>query len=119
MAECGSAIEVIGLDGGLAVRFVAQCGGRFMVISNMSYQRTARNGNLLAGWRDLVRELVALTVPRSLAMDKAFDVAGVTGGLYRRFRLTYPLSVSELAGLVGESADDVRALLADLAVQAE
>lgn len=117
--DCGKAVEVTAQDGAMAVRFIAQCGGAFMVISNMVYQQWARNGCLLADWRGVVRELVALAVPEPLGWDKAFYAGGAGDGLYHNLRLTYPLSVKELSGIVGEDVEAVRELLADLAVQAE
>jgi hypothetical protein len=116
MIGCGQEILVRDVFGQNAVRFIGQCGGRFMTISNI---REPRNGYLLSDWRGVVRELVAMTVPASLRPDKGLDAMSHADGKYHHLPLSYPLSISGLAGLLGEDPVDVAALLKDLAVQAE
>lgn len=116
--KCGESVNVKRYDGAFAVRFVAQCNGRYLVINN-AWSLSPRNGNLLSDWRGVVRELVALTVPRPLEYDKGLTAESAAGGLYHDLRLTYPLPVSGLAELLGVDLESMRELLSDLAVQAE
>lgn len=110
--NCGEEIRVSDINGAVAVRFVAQCHGRFMVISHRDHM----NGWLLADWQAVLRELVALAVPRAL-IEKTMRAESSTAGTYNSIPLSYPLSVSGLAGVIGVTADDVRAQLDDLAVE--
>lgn len=112
---CGEAVEVRNAWNTTTVRFVAQCGGRFLVISNNAQPV---NGLMLHDWRAVVRQLVALAVPHSL-QHMGQQARSLAGGLYHDLMLTYPLSAAGLAALIGEDDGSVRDLLADLAVQAE
>ena len=114
--KCGQGIYVKDFYGTFVLRFIAQCEGRFLMITS---GLESRNGYLLADWRGVLRELVATTVPAKL-IEKTRSVEAVGGtGLYVGFGLTYPLPVAELARLLDVPADDVRAELADMAVQYE
>lgn len=114
--KCGQAIAVKDFYGAYAVRFIAQCEGRFLMISN---SLEPRNGYLLADWRGLLREMTGMTVPaRIIEKVRTVEATGASG-LYVGFALTWPLSVSDFVNLLGVPADEVRAELADLAVQYE
>lgn len=110
--NCGAEILVRDINGSNEVRFIAQCEGRYLLIS---YGLDWRNGYLLTDWRGVLRELVALTVPAKL-IERARDVQSAGSGKYSSFRLNYPLSVKAVADLFGVDADEVRAELTDLAV---
>lgn len=116
--KCGHSVNIKRFDGAFAVRFIAQCGGRYLVINN-AWSLSPRNGHLLSDWRGVVRELVALTVPRPLEYDKGMTAESEADGMYHDLKLTYPLSAKGMAELLGEDAEQVRELLSDLAVQAE
>ena len=114
--NCGQEIRVQDTYGATAMRFIAQCEGRFMLISH-TFDHL--NGYMLADWRGVLRELVAAAVPAKL-IEKTKRVEGIAvNGLYIGFPLTYPLSVKSLADLLGVPADEVRAQLADLAVEVD
>lgn len=113
--ECGEAIHVKDWFGTYAVRFIAQCHGRFMLISNSA---DPRNGYLLSDWHGVLRELVGMTVPAALT-EKTHHAESTGRGLYVNFPLTYPLSAKSLADLLGADIDEVREQLADLAVQVD
>lgn len=113
--KCGQAIYVKDFYGSFVVRFIAQCEGRFLMISN---GLDGRNGYRLADWRGVFRELIALAVPAKM-IEKTRSVEASAFGPYVSFPLTYPLSVSNFVNLLGVPADEVRAELADLAVQAD
>lgn len=113
--KCGQAIFVKDLWGSFVLRFIAQCEGRFILISN---NLEPRNGYLLNDWRGVLRELVAVTVPAAL-VEKTRTAESAWSGLYVNFPLTYPLSVGSLASLLDAPADEVRAQLADLAVETD
>lgn len=115
--NCGQAIMIKDFWGGYRMRFIAQCEGRYLLISNNLTEY--RNGYLLADWRGVLREMIALTVPAKMLEKTCTVEATGRDGLYLAFGLTYPLSVASLAGLFGQPADDVRAELADLAVSHE
>ncbi len=101
--------------GAYAVRFIAQCEDRFLMItSNLD----PRNGYMLADWKGVLRELIALAVPAKL-LDKTMSAESTGTGLYVAFPLTYPLSVDNFVNLLGVPAAEVRAQLADLAVQTD
>lgn len=112
--KCGSEIVVRDELGTYAHRFVAQCEGRYLMISN---GLDRYNGMMLPDWRYLLRELVTLTVPDSLRNRARVAQSAGTGAAYVSFPLTYPLTVTDLARLIDVPADDVRRELADLAVQ--
>lgn len=113
--NCGEEIRVLDIYNATAFRFIAQCHDRFILISHTLDQR---NGYLLADWRGVLRELVAVAVPAKL-IEKTKRVEGSHSGVYVGFPLTYPLSVRSLADLLGVDADEVRAQLADLAVEVD
>ena len=113
--NCGQEIRVQDVFGAPAVRFIAQCEGRFMVIS---HSLDHLNGYLLSDWYGVLRELVALAVPAKL-IEKTKRAESTATGLYTAIPLTYPLSVNGLADLLGVGADEVRAQLADLAVDVD
>jgi len=110
--NCGAEILVRDVFGSNEMRFIAQCHGRYLLISN---GLDFRNGYYLQDWRYVLRELVSLTVPEKLT-DRHRDVQSAGSGTYTAFPLTYPLPVRELAALLGADADEVRAELSDLAV---
>lgn len=110
--NCGEEIRVQDINGANVARFIAQCHGRFIVISYQSYM----NGYVLGDWQAVLRELVALAVPAKLT-EKTLRAESAANGTYSNIPLTYPLSVSGLADLLGVSRDDVRGQLADLAVE--
>jgi hypothetical protein len=56
-------------------------------------------------------------MPGKISMDKQLSTQSQHDGTYNDMMLTYPLSVTGLAGVLAAPADDVRAELADLAVQ--
>lgn len=115
--KCGQGIIVKDFWGSHAHRFIAQCEGRYLLISS---PMDGRNGYLLNDWRAVLRELVALTVPRPLLeKTQTVEAAAPDDGLYLNFPLTYPLSVSSLARLFGVPPSEVAAELADLAVSHE
>ena len=97
------------------MRFIAQCGGRFMMISN---SLDHHNGYFLSDWHGVVRELVAMTVPAKLT-EKQCSAEGATNGFYCNFPMTYPLSVKSLADLLGVPRNEVRDQLADLAISVD
>jgi hypothetical protein len=113
--NCGEEIRVRDIYGAYVLRFIAQCHGRFMVISHTYDQR---NGYLLSDWKATLRELVAITTPAKL-IDKQRTVEGNNNGRYVSFPLTYPLSTNGLGDLLGVTAEDVRGQLEDLAVEAD
>lgn len=112
--NCGDTIYVKDPYGAHAVRFIAQCHGRFMVIVPFGHN----NGFLLPDWRAVLRELVALAVPAKL-ITNTMMVESTAGGTYTGFPLTYPLSAKGLADALGADAAEVRAELADLAVDVD
>ena len=114
--KCGEAVFVKNVYGANVLRCIAQCEGRFMLISHTWDQR---NGYLLSDWRGVLRELVALAVPAKL-IEKTKRAEGTTASnSYVGFPLSYPLSVKSLADLLGVTADEIRAQLADLAVEVD
>ncbi len=114
--NCGEAIHVKDFNGSYVLRFIAQCEGRFLLISHNASDY--RNGYILADWHAVLRELVASTVPAKL-IEKIL-VAEATGrGTYTSMPLTYPLSVKSMAGLLGVPADEVREQLSDLCVEVD
>jgi hypothetical protein len=113
--QCGQAIFVKDRDGAWDCRFIAQCGGRFLLLSRVGDHR---NGWVMADWRMVLRELIALAVPARLT-EKVVVAESTATGLYVNMPLTYPLSVTSLAGLLAVPVDNVRFLLADLAVSFE
>jgi len=112
--NCGEEISIKDVFGTYVVRFIAQCEGRFFVIAPGSHL----NGYLLMDWRGVLRELIVKTVPAKL-IEKRHDVQSSANGLYHCVPLNYPLSAKGLAGVLGVPVDDVRAELADLAVETE
>lgn len=110
--NCGAEILVRNIHGTNEVRFIAQCEGRFLLIS---YGGDWRNGYMLPDWRGVLRELVAMTLPAGLR-ERIRDVQSAGSGAYSAFPLTYPLSARALADLLGVPVDEVRAELSDLAV---
>jgi hypothetical protein len=112
--NCGEEIRVKDLNGSYAVRFVAQCHGRYMVIAYREFM----NGYLLGDWKAVLRELVALAVPRRL-IEKTMNAESSSGGRYANIPLTYPLSTKGLADLLGVPADEVKEQLDDLLVEAD
>jgi len=113
---CGEEIRVKDWAGAYAYRFIAQCGGRFMVISHRIGDY--RNGYLLGDWKGVLRELVAYTVPAAL-QEKILTAESTAGGRFVYIPLTYPLSVKGLADLLGVDAADVRGQLEDMAVSVD
>lgn len=111
MAECGTAIYVKDLNSAYDCRFIAQCGGRFLLISRSG---DYRNGYLLHDWRAVLRELAALTVPAKLVEKVKTAESGA--GQYVNVPLTWPLSAASLAALLGADEGEVRAELDDLAM---
>ena len=114
--KCGDTIFVKDINGSNVRRFIAQCGGRFMLISHTVGDY--RNGFILSGWPGVLRELIVQTVPAKL-IERALTVESTASGQYVNFPLTYPLSVASLAAALGVEAADVRTLLDDLAVSAD
>ena len=115
--KCGQGIHVKDWYGAYVVRFIAQCEGRFLMITNNNLDY--RNGYLLADWRGVLREMVGMAVPAKLIEKTRSVEAHGPGGLYAGFPLTYPLSVQSLAAALWADPGEVRAELADLAVQHE
>ena len=113
--RCGEAVFVRDINGSNVMRFIAQCEGRFMLITHsLDY----RNGYLLSDWKGVLRELVAAAVPAKL-IEKTMTTESTATKLYVAFPLTYPLSVRGVADLFGVDASEVRDQLADLAVQVD
>jgi hypothetical protein len=96
------------------MRFIAQCEGRFMLISYAVGDY--RNGMLLQDWRPVLRELVGLSVPSGLT-EMMHAVQSAASGLYVSFPLSFPLPVAELGHLLGVTPASVRAALEDMAVR--
>lgn len=113
--NCGEAIFIKDSWGTNVWRYIAQCDGRFLIISHKWDQL---NGYLLPDWHGVLRELVALTVPAKLT-DKVLTAESTATGLWTHIPLTWPLSAKGLADLLGVTADEVRGQLADLAVDVD
>jgi|SRR5215469_4037627 len=113
--NCGEEIRVKDVYGSVAMRIVAQCHDRYLLITN---QLDWRNGLMLAQWPDVLRELVAMTMPAALT-ERAKTVEGAPGGMYVNFPLTYPLSVKGLADLLSVDVAEVRERLSNLAVSVD
>jgi hypothetical protein len=111
--KCGETIFVRDWTGTYVMRFIAQCEGRYLLIS---HSLDPRNGFFLMGWRDVLHELVAQAVPAKLSADKHLSAESQTAGSYQNIMLTYPLSARTLAAVLGVPAVDVTAELDDLAV---
>lgn len=111
--KCGEAIYVKDINGTFIVRFIAQCEGRFLLISNNIVDY--RNGYMLSDWHGVLREMVAEAVPAKL-IEKTRTAESTATGFYANIPLTYPLSAAGLAKVLGVDIDEVRAQLADLAV---
>lgn len=108
-------ILIRNIYGANEVRFIAQCGDRFLMIS---HSNDPRNGFMLADWTQVLREVVALAVPAK--MTERFKTAeSQISGTYSSMNLTYPLHAPSLAALLGVPADEVRSQLADLAVDTD
>ena len=114
--ECGQVIYLKDINGNYARRFIAQCGGRFILISNS--MSDWRNGYIMQDWRAVLRELVAAAQPPALG-DHVCSAESAGDGNYHNVPLIWPLPVAELAGVLGVQAYEVREELAGLAVQAE
>jgi hypothetical protein len=110
--KCGEEIRVKDLNGSYVIRYIAQCYGRFLTIASGI---SGRNGWMVADWHAVLRDLVAETVPRTL-IERISTVESTADGTYNCVPLSYPLSVSGLAGVLGVPADEVRAQLDDLVV---
>ena len=108
--ECGQEIRVKDINGSNVMRFIAQCEGRFLLIT---WLPDWRNGYMLPNWQAVLRELIAQAVPAKLT-ERLKTAESMATGLYVSFPLTYPLSAQELANLVGVPVADVRAELDDL-----
>lgn len=113
--NCGEMILVRDFYGANAMRFLAQCGGRFVLITN---GLDHLNGYMITDWRGVLRELIAKAVPAKLT-ERTMMAESTATSLYVGFPLTYPLSALNFANLLGVPAEDVRAQLADLAVQTD
>ena len=113
--NCGEAVTVKDQYGSYSVRFIAQCEGRFLQITHTG---DYRNGYMLADWHGVLREIVAKAVPAKM-IERIMTAESSAAGLYINVPLTYPLSVRGLADLLGVPADEVRAQLADLAVEVD
>jgi hypothetical protein len=111
--NCGAEILVRDIYGANAYRFIAQCHDRYLLISHVG---DWRNGYMLPNWQAVLRELVAMAVPGKIT-ERVMDVQSAGSGTYHMFRLAYPLSAKAFADLLGVDADEVRAELADLAVE--
>lgn len=113
--NCGSEIRVQDIFGANRARFIAQCGGRFLIISHsLDYPR---NGNMVPDAGYVLRELVAMTVPGKMIQHQPTVEGMDATGRYVGFPLAYPLSVSGLAALLHTSTDYIAEQLADLAVE--
>lgn len=111
--KCGETIFIIDIDGSYRVRFVAQCGDRFLVVAH-TWDRL--NGLMLSGWKAVLRELVGLAVPLTMT-DKLQTAQSTAGGTYVSVPLGYPLQASQLAALLGNvDTGEVLDALHDLAV---
>lgn len=115
--KCGETIFVRDIDGSYRVRFIAQCGGRFLAVTHCgTVTGTCLNGMILIDWKAVLRELVALAVPNSM-IDKLQHVHTTAGGGYVDLALGYPLQASQLAQVLGGAdVDEVLDMLHDLAV---
>jgi len=114
--ECGRAILVKDVWGEIPVRYVAQCGGQFIVISRAGDRM---NGLLLHDWRAVLRDLISQLVPAGLTDKMRTAQSNGADGKFYSVMLVYPLAVSHLAAVLGADAGEVRAELADLAVRVE
>jgi hypothetical protein len=110
--RCGQQVEVIDVYGACTVRLIAQCEGRFLLISH-SWDRL--NGMYLPDWHSALRELITLAVPGRMT-EKIQRARSAASGLYVDIPLAYPLSAKGLADLLMADEAEVRAQLADLAV---
>lgn len=113
--KCGEAVIVKDVHGSYSARFIAQCEGRFLLITHTG---DYRNGYMLTDWHGVLRELVARTVPAKM-IEHICHAESTGTGTYNYLPLTYPLPVKGLANLLGVPADEVREQLADLAVEVD
>jgi hypothetical protein len=111
--NCGETVFIKDIFGSYAKRIVAQCGGRFMLIT---HGLDPYNGNILMDWRQALDHLIMVTVPSKL-LDKQMTAESHIGGSYIMMPLTYPLPITAMAELFGLEPVQVRAYLDDLAVQ--
>lgn len=111
--KCGEAIDVKDYYGAYAIRFIAMCEGRYLLIS---HSPDHLNGYMMPGWQRVLRELVALAVPPKL-IEKTRTAESSASGQYVSFPIVYPLSAAQLAALLGVPASEVKAELEDLAVR--
>ena len=113
--KCGQEVRVKDPFGSVVVQFIAQCDDMFIIIARApSYL----NGYRVVGWQAVLRELIPLAVPAKL-IERRHDAEGTASGMYVHVPLTYPLSVGGLAKLLDAPVDEVRAQLADLAVDVD
>jgi hypothetical protein len=120
--KCGQAIEVIDFYGAPSITFHYVCqgapggDGHWLIVNRA--MTWPPSGSLLQA-DAILRELVALAVPRKLT-EHARTVRGTdSAGLYIGFPLTFPLPVGDLARLLRQSSEHVREQLSDMAVQAD
>jgi hypothetical protein len=113
MMKCGETVFVKDMFGSYAKRIVAQCDGRFMLIT---HGLDPYNGNILHDWRQALDHLIMVTVPGKL-LDKQMTAESHISGSYINVPLAYPLPITPLAELFGLEPVQVRAYLEDLAVQ--
>lgn len=116
MLECGQAIRVRDQSGTYVTQFIAQCGGRFIMISS-PLSGDHRNGMMITDWHGVLRELVAQTQPA--ALREHTRMAESNTDAYHSVPLTWPLMVAELAGVLGVQAYEVRDQLAEYATPVE
>jgi hypothetical protein len=111
--RCGETVFVKDIFGSYAKRIVAQCDGRFMLIT---HGLDPYNGNILHDWRQALDHLIIVAVPAKM-IDKQYAAESHVNGSYINVALAYPLPITPLAELFGLDPADVRAHLDDLAVQ--
>jgi hypothetical protein len=109
--KCGDDIRVKDLNQSHVVRFIAQCNGRYLVIANPTVNYM--NGYLLMDWKQVLRQIIGLTVPEKL-IEKRLSIESNTLGEYHCLPLTYPLSANGLAAILGVSGMEVRVELSDI-----
>lgn len=111
--KCGEEIRITDINGSYVMRFRAVCNDQFLVIA--SPVKSYMNGFILQGWKDVLREMICLTVPMKLERER-YQAQSSTNNMYHAVSLTYPLSATQLADMLGVPMLEVLAQLRDWSV---
>lgn len=111
--KCGEEIRIIDINGSYVMRFGAGCNDQFLVIAGPA--KSYMNGIILMSWKDVLREMICLTVPMKLERER-YQAQSSTNNMYHAVSLTYPLSAAQLADMFGVPAEEVQAQLRDWSV---